>query len=131
MYLISWDEEEARVEASLGGRVTADEMAVFAEELMEVVETMRDRPVMVVLDQSKTRGLDRDGTVALSGCKDALIGQGVEKVVTIARDETDMMAQTSERLQYVLEGREQFVLEAIAIVEPARWHHQGEERRAA
>lgn len=129
MYLISWDEEEARIEASLGGRITADEMEAFADELLQIVDSMRESDLMVVLDQSKAKNLDREGNVALSTCKDALINQGVMKVVTIARDENDILAQTSERLQMVLEGRESFVLDAVAVV-PTE-HSVHEIRRAA
>lgn len=129
MYLISWDEEEARIEASLGGRITADEMEAFADELLQIVDSMGEEDLMVVLDQSRAKSLDRQGSVALSSCKDALISHGVVKVVTVARDETDMLAQTSDRLQMVLEGREAFVLDDASIVPVQR--HQVEIRRAA
>lgn len=116
MYLISWDEEEAKIEASLGGKITADEMEVFAEELLEVVELMSNRAHLVVLDASKAKDFDRASGVAFSGCKDLLLSNGAAKVVTIARDEGDVLNQTSERLQFVLEGRESFVLEPSAVV---------------
>ncbi|HMS56067.1 MAG TPA: hypothetical protein PKA27_11770 [Fimbriimonadaceae bacterium] len=128
MYLISWDEEEAKIEASLGGKVTADEMEVFAEELLDVIESMSDRAPLVVLDASKAKDFDRASGEAFSGCKDLLLTNGATKVVTIARDETDMLSQTSERLQFVLEGREEFVLEASAVI----WQAPAQEiRRAA
>ena len=116
MYLISWNEEEARIEASLGGRITADEMEVFAEELLDIIESVADRPHLLILDESKAKDFDRDGTVALSEFKDAVLSNGASKVVTIARDEDDLLTQTSERLQYVLEGREEFVLEPSAVI---------------
>lgn len=116
MYLISWNEEESRIEASLGGRVTADEMEVFAEELLEVIESMSDRPHLVVLDQSKAKNLDQNGAVTLSEFKNTVLSNGASKVVTIARDETDFLTQTSERLQFVLEGREEIVLEPSAVI---------------
>src|SRR5687768_5671427 len=44
MYLVSLFEEEAVVEASLGGRVTADEARVFGEELIEMLESFGGKP---------------------------------------------------------------------------------------
>ena len=42
MYLISWSEEESKLEASLGGRVTIEEMHVVFSEIEELMDELTD-----------------------------------------------------------------------------------------
>jgi hypothetical protein len=114
MYLMSWIEDEARVEASLGGRVTKEEMWVFAEELKEVAGSM-DQPFLVLLDYSRAKHLEPGAADVLTMLKDFCLENGAAKVVTVAKDEADILAHTQNRLQLVLEGREECVLDVAAV----------------
>lgn len=99
------------VEASLGGRVTADEIRVFGEELCELLEAFENRPFNLLLDYSKAKRLDSDAVSALSAVKDGCFDLGATEIVSITTDEQDMVMQQSFRLQQVLEGKERFVSE--------------------
>lgn len=111
MYLISWMEDEARVEASLGGRVTAEEMAVLQDELADVIETLEHKPFLLVLDYAKAKNFDLDTRVVLADLKDFCFANGAAKIVSIVQDEDAMVSQCTERIQAVLEGREELMLE--------------------
>lgn len=111
MYLVSLYEKEGIVEASLGGRVTADEVKVFGDELIELLAHMGDRPFEVLLDHSRARRMDADTVIALSDVKDGLLASGATMIWSIAADESDRAAHQTLRLQHVLEGNETFVSE--------------------
>lgn len=109
MYLVSLFEQEAIVEASLGGRVTADEIRVFGEELSELLETFEGRTYSMLLDFSKAKRLDSEAIVALAEVKDQCFEVGANEIVSVTVDEHDAVTHQSLRLQQVLEGRERFV----------------------
>lgn len=109
MYLVSLYEQEGFIEASLGGRVTADEIQVFGEELREIVEAFEAKPFQVLLDFSRARRLDGDGVTALAEVKDSMFAMGASQIVNVPGDEHDMVLHQSSRLQQVLEGLESFV----------------------
>jgi hypothetical protein len=111
---MSWIEEEAKVEASLGGRVTKEEMWVFAEELKDVAESM-NQPYLVLLDYSRAKQLDSGASEILSLLKDFCLENGAAKVVTIVKDEAEIVDKTHERLQFVLEGREEYVTDGSLV----------------
>jgi hypothetical protein len=131
MYLLTWIEEEARIEASLGGRITVEEMAVLYEELRDVLESLQDQPYLLQLDYSRAKNFDAMTTMVLEEIKDFCLSNGAAKVVSILRDEDDVTIHTNSRLQLVMEGREEFVLEPeqIAWTPPAR--KQRRQSRAA
>lgn len=116
MYLISWMDEEARIEASLGGRVTAEEMAVLQEELHEVLDTLKARPYLLVLDYAKAKNFDLETRAVLADLKDFCLANGAGKIVSIVQDEETMVAQTTERMQCILEGKEVIQLDLKEIV---------------
>lgn len=111
---MSWTEEEAVVEASLGGRVTKEEMWVFAEELKGVAQSM-SQPFMVLLDYSRAKHLEPGANELLCAVKDFCLENGAAKVVTVVKDEAEIADRTQQRLQYVLEGREEYVLDASSV----------------
>ena len=119
MYLLSWIEDGGRIEASLGGRVTADEMRVFAGEVDEVVESFEGRAFELLIDYSRAKELDRESCILLRDLKDRCLGSGASQIVTVARDEEQLARETSDRLNLVLEGREKVVLEAPWTTAPA------------
>lgn len=126
MYLISWLEDEARIDTSLGGRISVEEARAFVDDLTEIVESM-DRPFLVTLDRSKAKELDRQSSDVLNDMKDRFLEFGAAQIVTIARDEQDVLRETSQRLQNVLEGREQVLLEPVVLV----WDSPASEQRKA
>lgn len=109
MYLVSVQENESMVEASLGGRITAEEMQVFGDELHHMIEELGGKPFNLLIDYSKARTLDREAVQVLSAIKDGCLGQGANKIVSVPRDEHELVRHTSTRLQAVLEGREEFI----------------------
>ncbi len=117
MYLVSWIEEESRLEASLGGRITVEEMAVFAEEIRESLQIVNASPYRLLLDYSKAKRFDDATSLMLADLKDGCLENGADKIVTIVRDENDVLAHVSSRIQHVMEGREEFLLEQ----EEIRW----------
>lgn len=113
MYLVSLYESEGFVEASLGGRVTADEVRVFGQELMELLAHMEQRPFEVLLDHSRARRMDGDTVMALGDVKDALAACGATTIWCVAADERDQADHQTARFQQVLEGFERFVSEPV------------------
>lgn len=106
--MLTWNEEEARVEASLGGRVTAAEVNVLAEELQDVIEEL-DTPFLLLLDYSRAQALDDAASEALCALKDFCLDNGAEKIVSVVFDEEQAARHIDHRLQLVLEGREAIV----------------------
>src|SRR5437588_4023259 len=104
MYLLTVQEDQAVVEASLGGRVDATEMRAFGEELAEILESLSNQSYCLLIDHSKAKSLDRDAVAVLAWIKDTALETGAEKIVCIARDESDMVNHTTSRIQAVLEG---------------------------
>ncbi len=129
MYLVSLYEKEAIVEASLGGRVTADEVKVFGMEMEELLMHLGDRPFEVLLDHSRARRMDAETVLALSDVKDVLLAAGATMIWSIAADDSDRAMHQTVRLQHVLEGAETFVAEPSQVrFNPKA---QGRLRRAA
>lgn len=111
MYLLNVNEETNVVEASLGGRIDVDEMRVLGEEIVELLDQVEVQSFYVLLDYSKAKPLDDRALVQLAWIKDSLLEHGAEKIVNVARDDQQVVAGTTDRIQYVLEGREEFLLD--------------------
>ncbi len=111
MYLMSWNEIEGTIEASLGGRVTSEEMYVFAEEVNNVVGSFEGRNFQLSIDYSKAKEFDRQSLTTLRSLKDRCLSAGATTIVSIARDEEQMARETSDRLSLILDGRERVVLD--------------------
>jgi len=109
MYLVSIFEKDGIVEASLGGRVTADEIGVLAEEMSEAFEEMYDQPFSLLLDYSRAKQFDSQTLHALNELKDLALEFGVAQIVSVAKDEGERTSHQTCRLQQVLEGKEKFV----------------------
>lgn len=110
MYLVSFYERQGFVEASLGGRVSAQEIKVFGEELMELLDGYGGQ-FELLLDHSKAKRLDADAVGALADVKDQCLSRGATRIVSVPIDEQDRLAHESARLQNVLEGSELFVMD--------------------
>lgn len=113
MYLVSWIEEEGKVEASLGGRVTVEEMHVFAEELREVVATFEERPYVLTIDHSKAKPFDANTNRLLASLKDECLTGSAQRIVTVVQDEDAMAVMTNERIMPILMGQEKVVTAVV------------------
>jgi hypothetical protein len=109
MYLISVFEKEGIVEASLGGRVSADEICVLAGEISDRFEQMDAEGMSLLLDYSRAKRFDPKAFQALNELKDLALDYGVVQIVSVISDEAERTTHQSSRLQMVLEGRESFV----------------------
>lgn len=109
MYLVSWCEEQHILEASLGGRVTQDEMAVFVEEIQDVIDMVNEQPFMLLLDYSRSKPFDHASNLLLGDLKEFCIENGAAKVVNIVRDTDDVGEQMNLNFQRVMAGIEEFV----------------------
>lgn len=110
MYLLTVSEESAILEASLGGKITREELMVFGEELEERIERFAGGSFQLLLDYSKASAFDRIVSQELSRIKEICILRGASRIVSAARDEHDVIRHTSDRMQAVLEGVEVFIL---------------------
>lgn len=111
MYLVSVLADQSRVEASLGGRVTAEEIEVLGEEIVALSGHFNGRAYDLLLDYSKAKTLDREASYVLADMKAMCLSSGVRKIVSVPSDEQQMVRHTSLRLQAVLEGFEEFVFD--------------------
>lgn len=119
MYLLSIKDDETVLEASLGGRVDADEVRVMAEELTELFENSDSSVSYVLIDYSKAKAMDSTALGELGSIKQWLLNSGVSKIVNVARDEDQRIDHTGYWMQGVLEGQEEFVLEPEQATFPA------------
>lgn len=117
MYLISWSEEESKLEASLGGRVTIEEMHVVFSEIEELMDEIEAQPFLLVLDYSKAKRFDAPTENSLNDLKDYCFARGAERVVNVVRDADESASLVTGRLQLALEGKEDFVTDPSVI----RW----------
>jgi hypothetical protein len=133
MYMLTWNEEEARIEASLGGRVTSAEVEVLMEELENVIESI-EHPYMLLLDYSRAQAMDQNAATALFTLKDFCLENGADKIVSVVYDDEEAARHIDQRLQHVLEGREAIVAqgaEAPFLEQSAIIHDINEIRKAA
>lgn len=131
MYLVSVYEKDAIVEASLGGRVTAEEIRVLGEELEELLEGFEEESYSMLLDFSKAKRLDTAAMLALGDVKDYCLNNGAIEIVSVPVDEFDSIQHQTLRMQQILEGRERFVSEPSHARIAARRESQAEYRIAA
>ena len=109
MYLVSVFEKEGVIEASLGGRVSADEICVLAGEISDRFEHVDAQQMSLLLDYSRAKRFDPKAFQALNELKDLAFDYGVLQIVSVISDEAERTTHQSSRLQMVLEGRESFV----------------------
>ena len=113
MYLINWNPNESRLEASFGGCITNAEAEVFLEELNEYFESCKGKEFSLVLDYATVKRLDDKVLDKFHSAREAGQFAGASKTVFVARDEKEATELTDARLQQVIEGREEYV--------PYRW----------
>src|SRR5438128_1693741 len=111
MFLLTVLHKECLVEASLGGRVTHEEVKVLTEELADTFDDFGGHAFNLLLDYSKAKTLDRESTAALGKLKDFCLANGAVRIVSVVQDEHELVRHTTDRLQAVMQGQEEFVTE--------------------
>ena len=111
MYLVAWEQDEMRLDASLGGRITVDELQAFVEDVQALLGAIGQAPYLLLLDYGKAKPFDDDAGAVLMTFKDFCLATGAAMVISVVQDEETVVRHTSERLQLVLEGKEVFVCE--------------------
>lgn len=114
MYLISWNPDQRRIEASLGGNVTYAEAQVFADNLVDEVAAQREGTFSVLIDYSVVRRIDPEVRDVLNTVRDAMVFAQASKITIITPSEEEACAYIDTRLQAVLEGKEEYVAYALA-----------------
>jgi hypothetical protein len=109
MYLVSVIEDQAVIEASLGGRIDQLEMKIFAEEIEDVIADMEGESFYLLLDYSKAIPFDSTATVVLDDIKEMAIATGAAKVYSVPQEGTELSDHVASRMQAVLEGKEEFL----------------------
>ncbi|MBS1709824.1 MAG: hypothetical protein JSS65_14015 [Armatimonadetes bacterium] len=114
MYLLTWNPDESRIEASFGGCITKGEAVVFDEELTDMVKSMQGQIFSVVVDYATASRIEDRAKELLNECRERCIFGGAHKVTFVTRDEREAQDYTNNRLQAVLEGREEYVAYGMA-----------------
>ena len=115
MYFVSRMQKDGWIEASLGGRVTQGEMAVFVEELSRA--TLNCAPgYSLYLDLSRVQPLEPELQAELNIVKEHILANGARRIAHAVRHE-DIVRHIAERLDVVMAGREAYGLDET-IMEP-------------
>lgn len=114
MYLINWNPDSSKLEATFGGRVTAGEASVFSDEMSGYLSHCGDKKFTLVLDYATTSRMDDGVMDSLRTVCDAGLAAGAAKVSFIARNEQEAIMLTDSHLQAVLDGREEYLAGHIA-----------------
>lgn len=109
--MVSYYEEKGFIEASLGGKLTPGELDVFGEELLELVDAFGGRPYQLLLDYSRANGVNFGVMYQLGEIRDKCHERGAQKIVSVTTSERELEQETAQRLNQILEGREDFVLD--------------------
>ena len=110
MFKVTNIEQEGVLEGSLGGKVTAGEMLVFADEFHSALESESSAPHVVVLNWSKALPFESDVQATLDGVRDAALQRGL-LVVNVVRDENEVAWYSEYRWQSIQDGCEQYLLD--------------------
>lgn len=102
--------QEGVLEGSLGGKVTAGEMLVFADECLSALESESGAPHVVVLNWSKAMPFDSEAQATLDEVRNAALQRGL-LVVNIVRDENEVAWYSEYRWQSIQDGSEQYLLD--------------------
>jgi len=110
MYLIDWNHDTQRIEASLGGHITLTEAKVFTDDLIERLKPLVDEDFSFQLDYSKASRLDPGVSDVLQRAQSYCQLHGARKITFIAKDDYEAELLIGQRLQQVLEGVEEYVV---------------------
>ncbi|MCW5937561.1 MAG: hypothetical protein KIT11_09680 [Fimbriimonadaceae bacterium] len=114
MYILNWNPNEQRIEASFGGVITAGEGEVFLEDLRDLLKERQATRFTVLLDLATARQLDVEAKGSFLEARDVCLFAGADSVYFVLRDEMEAARLTESRLQSVLEGRERYAVGSLA-----------------
>ncbi len=108
MYLLNWCEETGLVEASLGGRVTYQEIEALGDEVGMILAHVNSS-CEILLDYGKAQPFEAPIYSVLAEVKDRWLDSGAERITSVPQTDTDMGIEMTMRIQTVLEGREDYI----------------------
>lgn len=108
MYLLTWNPDGRRFEATFGGIVTPQEADRFLAELLRVMKERED-DFRVMIDLSTVHDLSKKVERNLLSVRKHCLDSGAEKVTYLTGDLHTADTLTSERMSHVLEGLEQYL----------------------
>jgi hypothetical protein len=114
MYLLTWNQEDARLEATFGGSICKKEVDFFSEDFRSLLKLAGEAPFTVLLDYATTTKLAEGVAEILSELRDESVSIGATRVTVIARDEPEANALAAERVAQVTSGREEYVAYGLA-----------------
>ena len=110
MYVIARNDSEGFVEASLGGRVTLEEMKVFGSELAEICADFRGEPFVVLMDSSGAQPFDLRTRHLLFAIQDMMLNNGALHVTHLLSHDEDVYEWEGLRYERVRSGLEAYVV---------------------
>jgi len=110
MYVIARNDNEGFVEASLGGRVTLEEMKVFGSELAEICADFRGEPFVVLMDSSGALPFDLRTRHLLFAIQDMMLNAGALQVTHLLGHDQDVYEWEALRYERVKSGAETYVV---------------------
>jgi hypothetical protein len=121
MYLLNWSEKSGLVEASLGGRITPQEIEALGEEVSAILSEAK-HTCHVLLDYGMAQQFESPVYLTLGEVKDRWLDEGVACITSVPQGDAEIAAETTMRLQEVLEGREQFIRDVANFQKERREH---------
>ena len=103
MYLLQWNSDEGKLEASLGGVITKGEAEVLLEDIKEAL-TQIDGDFDFILDTSVVKRFELGATDELDRARKYARLHGAKRLTVVARDDREAESLTTQNLQSVLEG---------------------------
>jgi hypothetical protein len=116
MYYVAVRDDDGWIEASLGGKVTQGEMAVFAEEVLRATAQCAEG-YCVFMDTSRAQPLETELHAELTILKDACHAGGARRIAHAVRVE-EIVRHIAERLDHVMAGREAYGLDETVLEPP-------------
>lgn len=109
MYLLVWNPEKERIEATFGGHVKASEAKRFLADIRSMIDEFKDREFSIVIDTCTARAFCGDVELVITECRELALFAGTSRFTYVTRDDAEARRWTGERLDGVMEGREQYI----------------------
>ncbi len=109
MYLLVWNPEKERIEATFGGHVKPLEAKRFLNDFREMVESVKSREFSIMIDTCTAREFCGDVEALISECREFALFAGTTRFTYVTRDESEARRWTGDRLNGVMDGREQYI----------------------
>lgn len=114
MYILNWNPESQRLEASLGGRLTRGEAECFLDEFSDILRSHEAPDLEVVIDYAAVSRAEDDFEDVVATAREVAQFAGAKVVTFVTRNDDEVTQITNFRLQQVLEGGERYVAYRLA-----------------